>query len=376
MSYSIIPVVRDYVDKNNKSAIAIRITFDRKIQYYTTGLKIEPNLWKNDKVIGRSDRALNTNILITKTINEYQRIILDMRMQGISLNHRNFKECLEDKKRKKKNDDFFEFCENCLKNFDIHINTEKTYRSFLLKLKDFQKRIRFDDLDLSFIERFNKYLKEQGYEQNTIWSYHKRMKKLLNRAVKNNLLESNPYQHFKVRKEPGIRDFLTMDELERLAKTIKNKKIPEHYLRLGRVFLFSCYTGLRYSDVKKLKWKDVQKDKVYLKTEKSAKPVSIPLSNKAIKYLPKREEPDKTVFYVVSNQKANQYLKEIAKSAEIEKKLTYHVSRHTFATISLSLGIPLRVIQSILGHSSYSTTEIYAKIQNEWVNTEMDKWNA
>lgn len=376
MSYSIIPVVRDYVDKNNKSAIAIRITFDRKIQYYTTGLKIEPNLWKNDKVIGRSDRALNTNILITKAITEYQQIILDMKMQGIRLTHRNFKECLEDKQNKKKDDDFFDFCENCLKNFDVHINTEKTYRSFLIKLKDFQKRIRFDDLDLSFIERFNKFLKEQGYEQNTIWSYHKRMKKFVNRAVHTGLLDRSPYQNFKVKKEPGMRNFLNMEEVQKIEDLKNNKHISANLLRLSKIFLFSCYTGLRYSDIKNLKWKDIQQDKLYLKTEKSAKPVSFPLSDRAKKHLPEKKEAEQYVFQIASNQKVNQQLKLIAMYADIDKYLNYHVSRHTFATLSLSLGIPLRVIQSVLGHSSYSTTEIYAKIIDKWVDTEMDKWNA
>jgi site-specific recombinase XerD len=108
---------------------------------------------------------------------------------------------------------------------------------------------------------------------------------------------------------------------------------------------------------------------------KTEREVYIPLTKRAIDLLPKEDTSNK-IFKVISNQKTNSYLTDIMSKATIDKKISFHCARHTFATVSIELGIPLEVIQTILGHTSVKTTQIYAKIISAVKTREMDKWNA
>jgi len=376
MNYSVTAIIKDHTDKKGRNGIYLRISINRKNKYYPTGLKIEKSKWNNEKVLGRTDDAFNMNAIIAKTKTKVNSAILELQKKDIAITHDNLFNLLEGpNKNTNTKDDFFEFCQEALKNFDIGNKTRSHYNTFLNKLKEFQVTIYFSDIDLDFVERFNLFLKEKGYMQNTIHGYHKRMKKFINRAISLDVLIKNPYKNFHVRTEETVKIYLSEKEVEKLEDLENVKQLPPHLLILTKTFLFSCYTGLRYSDIKQLRWKDIEEDKLYLKTEKSSKVISIPLTNKAKKHLPERENAEEKVFDIVSNQKANISLKLIAMYAGIDKRITYHTSRHTFATISLSLGIPLKVIQSILGHSSIETTEIYAKIVDGWKDKEMAKWD-
>ena len=376
MNYSVTAIIKDHTDKKGRNGIYLRISINRTNKYYSTGLKIEKSKWKKEKVLGRTDDAYNMNVIIANTKNKVSSAILELQKKDIAITHDNLFKLLENTNNNtKKNDDFYAFCQEALKNFDIGNKTLSHYNTFLNKLKEFQATIHFSDINLDFVERFNLFLKDKGYMQNTIHGYHKRMKKFINRAISLDILIKNPYKNFHVRTEDTVKVYLSEKEIEKLEELENIKQIPPHLLRLARFFLFSCYTGLRYSDIKQLRWKDVEEDKLYLKTGKSSKVISIPLTNKAKKHLPERENAEEKVFDIVSNQKANASLKLIAMYAGIDKKITYHTSRHTFATISLSLGISLKIIQSILGHSSIETTEIYAKIVDGWKDKEMTKWD-
>lgn len=375
MSYSTTAVIKDYTDRNGKNAIVIRLTINRKIRYYPTGLKIESKHWNNGKVLGRTDIALNMNVVISRKIYEIETAIMELQTKGIPITHEIVKKNIYTDKEENDSNDFILFCQESLVNFDVGKNTRFQYNTFIKALKEFQSMISFSDINLDFVERFNQFLKGRGYKQNTIHNYHKHMKRFINRAVNLDILKKSPYRDFHVKTEETVRIYLSVKEIERIEDLKNNKHIPPHLLKLSKIFLFSCYTGLRYSDVKKLKWKDIGEDKLYLKTEKSSKVISIPLTNKAKEHIPERQRAEERVFDIVSNQKANTHLKLIAMYAQIDKTITYHTSRHTFATISLSLGIPLKIIQSILGHSSIKTTEIYAKIIDEWKDKEMAKWD-
>jgi integrase len=138
---------------------------------------------------------------------------------------------------------------------------------------------------------------------------------------------------------------------------------------LKRAFLFSCYTGLRFSDVENLTWEKLRKSdsgKTLLKfvQRKTNKPEYPPISDKAVRWLPERgfAKDNDRIFQMPPNGYANKLLREWAKSAGITKKISYHVSRHTTATLLLSSGVPLTTVQKIMGHSDIRTTLRYAKV--------------
>jgi integrase len=190
-------------------------------------------------------------------------------------------------------------------------------------------------------------------------------------------IKNNPFKYLTIKKVDGKRDFLSSEELNILAeayhtgkiKSVKDKEVLQY-------FLFSCYTGLRYSDLKALNKSAIDGNSIKINMHKTGYIVGIPLTKKALQLLPTGNLDDtKTVFRVYCNKVTNRILKRIGVQLGIQKKLTCHVARHTFATISITLGIPIEVISKLLGHTNLKTTQIYAKIVDSVKEREMEKWN-
>jgi integrase/recombinase XerC len=161
-------------------------------------------------------------------------------------------------------------------------------------------------------------------------------------------------------------DFL---KLEKYYKALDTGRLKNHL----QYFLFSCTTGLRYGDMKQLTWQHIQDERIYIRMQKTGEAISVPISVRAMKYLPEKKDLGQ-VFVVPTNQVANRYLKEIGTAAGVQQQLSTHVARHTFASLSLNIGIPLHVVQKLLGHASLKTTEIYARVIDKTVSDEIKKW--
>jgi integrase len=240
-------------------------------------------------------------------------------------------------------------------------------------------KITFQQVDKAFCVGFIEYLrtaksvrlkdkKQVNLSPNTQVDYLNELKLVLNDAVADDIILNSPLG--KIRKEdkpkgfiPEI-DYLTNQELNVLA----NKPF-EKYPMIKQAFLFSCYTGLRFSDIENLTWGCLRKNDtgrtlikfVQSKTTKAEYP---PISEKAVRWLPERGDAKDTdfVFKVPANGYANRLLRKWVKIAEINKKITYHVSRHTAATLLLTFGIPVTTVQKIMGHADIRTTLRYAKV--------------
>jgi len=207
---------------------------------------------------------------------------------------------------------------------------------------------------------------------------------MIKRAQRDGLMQENPFEFYPLQKKAGTREFLNMHELELLEKKYAEKTMKDYLTNTCKSFLFSCYTGLRYQDVKNLRFQDIKEEVhsgkkafiIRINMHKTKTQVSIPLIDKAVKLIGDAGGlKAKTVFHVPSNQVANRFLKEIATAAKINKNVTFHVSRHTFATNSLALGMPLEVVSKILGHANLKDTMIYAKVVDSAKIAYMDLWN-
>ena len=194
--------------------------------------------------------------------------------------------------------------------------------------------------------------------------YHKGARKKEGRP----LIDRNPFKLLDAKEKPqknsSIREFLTIEEVKQLMAT------PCRYDIVKRAFLFSCFTGLRYSDIKSLLWSEIRKaaDGRTLFLEhpqvKTRKIVTVPLSEEALKWMPKQQKDKELVFHQlqITSTTVEVILGEWMKEAGIEKHITYHCSRHTAATMLLTLGADLYTVSKMLGHSSIKMTEVYAKI--------------
>ena len=193
----------------------------------------------------------------------------------------------------------------------------------------------------------------------------------LNKAVVEGLIPSNPFKTLEAKEKPKkdsvAREFLTIEELKVLIKT------PCRYEIVKKAFLFSCFTGLRYSDVKSLRWSEIHTaadgKTLYIEHDqvKTKSRVTVPLSDEALKWMPKREEGIDLVYHElrITATTVEVVLQEWMEDCQIDKHITYHCSRHTAATTLLTLGANLYVVSKLLGHSSIKMTEVYAKIVDQ-----------
>lgn len=253
----------------------------------------------------------------------------------------------------------------------------------------------FKEVDKDFILGFIEYLKsaknfnykkskcennnkEIVLSENTQHNLFMKFKYVLNKAVKAEIIPFNPMEKLenneKPKAEEGTREYLTISEVKRLIATpCKNEMIK-------RAFLFCCLTGLRYSDISALTWSEVVEEdgitklKFVMKKVRRANVVFV--SDEAKKWLPDRGDKNDIVFALPKNDNANKQLSRWVESAGINKKITFHCSRHTAATLNLGLGTQIEVVSSMLGHTKISTTQIYAKILDENQAKAVNKQNG
>jgi len=251
----------------------------------------------------------------------------------------------------------------------------QSYLALVHHLKQYSGgKTTFKEVDKNYCLGFVEYLrtaKSQHNPQKDLLSgtqrfYIIKLITVLYAAVADEIIAINPFQHIKSETLPKQNarevNYLSIEEVRRLIDT------PSHYTDITNGFLFSCFTGLRFSDVKGLTWGKLQKDnngKTFIRftQQKTQKWEILPVSNEAIKFLPERNEAeDGDRVYNLSGNGYNSVIKTWVKAAGIDKKVSFHVARHTNATLLLSLEVPIETVSKLLGHADIKTTQIYAKV--------------
>ena len=255
---------------------------------------------------------------------------------------------------------FLEFMGKRIEERAIDEMTKRHHRSELKKLYDFGKIVEFDDWTMENLTLFDEYLKRRGIKQSTVHKIHKCVKSYVREAKKFGLLKENPYDGFVVRRGNELtRKYLTEDEIRRIVEC----DIPDDSIsRVRDCFLFCSFTGLAYSDLMKFDWGTAWEENggyvIHDTRTKTGTNYNITMLPPAMDILKKY----KFKLPVMTNQQYNMRLKVLALYAGINKRLTSHMARHSFATWALSSGVPLPVVSKMLGHRNISTTEIYAKV--------------
>lgn len=229
------------------------------------------------------------------------------------------------------------------------------YKNLLTYMKDVYKNTKSPDEPSALSEK-------------TLLLNQTNLNTMLNHAVREGLLKKNPFYELegkeKFKKTPSFREYLTIDELKALADVPTGSPITK------QTFLFCCFTGLRHSDMTALRWRDIQKtdagEVIHVPSmQKTKRPVIVPLGIQARKWMPEKNDasPDDKVFVDAPTLGcANRALKHMAKRANIDKTISFHCSRHTFATMTLTAGGDIYTTSKMLGHTNIHTTEIYADV--------------
>jgi integrase/recombinase XerD len=276
--------------------------------------------------------------------------------------------------------------EGTLKNYRT---TERLLQEFLIKKRK-KKDIYLAQLDNVFIIDFGMFMLnrtpnkgQRPCTNNTVMKHMERFKKMIGIALKNNWMSGNPFQHFERKIIQKDRDCLEMEELERLRNVTLEKR---GHIIVRDMCLFSCITGLAYADIVRLTkeyiirdsdgeyWIEMCRKKTKNFTERKFNVLLLPEALQLMdKYV---NDPvsleNGTIFPVYSNQVVNRYLKIVAKKANIKKRVTFHLARHTFATtVTLENGVPMESVSHMLGHASIRTTQIYSKVKKKKVLADM-----
>jgi site-specific recombinase XerD len=368
--------------------------------YFDTNTKISiaPNNWSSaaGKAKGNQEQAKFTNSLLesfrSKALDIQRQLMLERKQIRIDVIKKIWFGISTERPRMLM--EIFEHHNNQMKELIGKEFSPLTYERYVTSKRHTQEflkwKMKISDLDINelnyeFITDYEFWLKSiRNCDHNTSMKYLSNFKKIVNICLKNGWLQRNPFFGFKMTKREIERPYLTIEELKRIAsKTFIAPRINQ----VRDIFLFSCYTGLAYADVKKLSRAEISVgidgDKwIFTHRQKTESATRLPLLPPAQEILERYTNHPQCInegrlLPVLSNQKMNGYLKEIADMCDITKKMTTHTARHTFATtVTLTNGVPIETVSKMLGHKNLKTTQHYAKILDMKVSHDMSALKA
>lgn len=380
----------NYENKEGKSPVMLRVFLGGEMANWgSTKVFVRKDLWSNStsRLKGRTAEALNANATLDSISTALHEIyLLHSKDDYLSLDK--IKALYHGE-----NKEFSTFLPildkyideiaaqvgktrstDCLQKYSV---LRKHFSKFLIH-KYGRMDIGLMEFNIGVVKDFELFLlSEANCSVNTATKKLKTLKTIVLYAQAHNYMTINPFQGYKYQNTPVDRGFLTDEEILQIA----DKDLGIERLELIRdIFIFSCFTGLAYIDVANLRPENIvtMDDKQWIMTKRQKTKVE---TNVLLLDIPKsiiakynhKTYRDGKLFPVLSNQKTNSYLKEIADICGIKKNLTFHLARHTFATMSLNKGVPMESVSKMLGHTNIKTTQIYARITNKKIEHDMEQ---
>lgn len=352
--------------------IQLEVRFNKERKFIGTGVKVFKGQFKNGRVVGRADADV-----LNDKINALYKYVHDIYAESLSKHIPFTLSMLDDGKVHQSKTPFLDYCRKRTEEKRCSAATKRQNLLFCNILEMFGRILSFDEITLPNIHRFDDWLKShkglhtgRPLTDNSVKAYHSRMRAFISDAHSFGLIKSNPYDHFKLgRCQTMPRMYLTMDELDTLRTWQPPKSRDNSRRKALDLFLIQCYTGLSYSDL-------MATD--FTRTECHDGNIIIPRTTRVktgtqyyMMLLPPVIEILERYDYRLPHIHLSAYnlqLSRIAKETGIDKHLSSHVGRHTFATtIALGSEIPIEVVSKMLGHTNIQTTQIYAKIRPKQV---------
>jgi site-specific recombinase XerD len=377
------------INKKGETPIYCRITINGERVTFSTQRYIAPKKWDavNQKVINRYDESKTINPHLNLLTNKIYEAHFKLESSGDKVTALALKHLVLGEKHKNSKSLFDVFEEHNKKmssliNLEYAVGTAKRYETTLKHLQDFvkwkykQTDFKIRNVNHEFVHELDYYMRSvRKCSNNTTVKYVKNFRKIIKLALANSWMDKDPFANYVMKIKKVDRGYLTLQELT----TIMQKNFTVKRLEQVRdVFVFQCYTGLAYCDTFKLTHANIIKDDngvlwIKAKRIKTDTPINVPVLPIAAELISKYATEDTgKLLPVLSNQKMNAYLKEIADLCNIEKRLSCHLARHTFATtVTLANGISLESVSKMLGHTNLVTTKIYARMLDSRVLSEM-----
>ena len=384
---------RGHLNRNGECPVMCRISVRGEKETFSSHVYTSPENWdvKSARVIGRTAKVIEQNKILTDLQVTLTRHYYDIEQRNGYVTAEMIKNAYMGITAKVES--LLPIYKEFLEETEVLIGiqkSKKTYEKYERCYRRVQEFIRekyhvsdiaFRDLKPMFLVDFEVWLAtKKNCSTNTIYKFLQLLRMPILKAKRMGIVFKDPYEGYKMKKVSVDRGYLTEDEV--IAIATHEITIPR-LEQVRDIFIFCCYTGLAYSDVAALRQSNIQKmfdGRLWIVThrQKTKTNVNVPLLPMAKKTLEKynweEAEKDAPILPVVSNQKSNAYLKEIADICKVEKHLTFHLARHTFATtMTLGKGVPIESVSKMLGHTNISTTQIYARITNDKISKDMDE---
>lgn len=394
-TFSVLFWVESEKATNGMALIYARLTVNRQRVLISLKRKIALDLWdpKLRVAKGKSAEARNINNYLEQVRSNLFLCYQDLKFSGklvtaklIKANYhgedencRSLQELLEYHRKKIENT----LAPGTIKNFQI---TEGYINKFLKRERK-TPDVYLKDLDYKFLCDFQNFLQNywpkkhpRSMSHNTVMKHIQRLRKIVTLAYHLEWLDKDPFRRWKTTLEKKEREYLSANELSNIETY---EFAVDRLERVRDLFVFSCYTGISYVDIMGLSLENISmgidgNNWIFTKRQKTKSPIKIPLLQPALELIKKYGNHPVTMVTgtllpVITNEKLNVYLKEVALLCGIKKNLTFHMARHTFATtVTLSNGVPIETVSKLLGHTKITTTQIYARVLEKKLSEDME----
>ena len=398
------------INSVGEAPLCIRITKDRISKFVFLNYRIKPEFWddENKRVKKSHPNAGRLNSFIATKVKEAEDAALKCETSDKNILAERIKEQIMGKAP----ESFFKYADKYVKELETNqkFGSHRKIKSAVNNVRKYMngRELFFEQMNVTWLKEYAQHLKTErmgkkgimkACKTNTVASNFRVLRRIINLAISEDLLayDKNPFKKMRIETEKVKKNFLTDDEVMmiELAPLEKNSRMDMY----RNMFVFAAYAGgVRISDVLFMKWKNFDGERILIDTRKTRSTVSIKLPSKALEilalYQKENSNPDEFVFpaleydadyftdikkqfHAIANAdyEANQDLKAIGKIIGLEKKVTFHTSRHSWAVRALRKGVRIEYVSKLMGHASISTTQIYAQVVNEELDKAMAVFN-
>lgn len=379
--YNLVFNRKKQLNAKGEALIQVEAYLNKQKRYFSTKVYIKPCQWDPKRRVVKNHPNMDVlNQHLHNFILELEKRELDTIQAGNTFSLKDLKDTIQPQSAPSS---FTAFMQEEITHSNLKLSTLKNHLSTLHVLTLFKSDVSFNDLSFNFLCELEYFLLKQKYHRNTIAKHMKHLKRYINLAINKDLfdLQKYPFRKYKIKYLESKRTHLTPDELNKLETLDLGSR--RTLRRCLDMFLFSCYTGLRFSDMVSITNENFFyiEDKLWLiyssvKTDVSVRlPLFLLFDGKSISIYERYQNNIRTLFNVPvsANSNINKQLRRICQLVAIDKKVSFHTARHTNATLLLYNGANITTVQKLLGHKSVRTTEIYSNIMDMTIVRDLEK---
>lgn len=359
------------LNKRGEGLIEIECTQQKRRIYFSTHVYVRPEIFAHGAIVG-TPNADSLNYVLYKMVQEIEQVELEYIKRGVEVQLPMLKEAV--RSHISPTAKLADFGIKVVEQSERKNLTKLNYQTLLNNIEKFRKGALITDVDYQFVVSYDKWLRDSGIAHNTRISRLRLLRALLNEARKRDIIHANPFERFRIQQMVSKKGFLTVEQLHKLEKMV----LKGYEEKVRDAFLIGCYTGLRFSDIVTLRNEHFNKGWLTKKMAKTGYVVEIPVAElfggKMMLLLEKyNENIERVTKSLGSNASVNKTLRSILDRINVDPKITFHSSRHTFATHLGQSGVQLTTIQKLLGHQKLQTTQIYSEVDRKAITNDLKK---